>query len=41
MTYDIVSYEGDLDHCVEPQMNVYIVLRICVDVEETTGQLGV
>ena len=27
MVHNIVSSEGDLDHCAEAQMNVYIVLK--------------
>ena len=30
---DIVSSEGDLDQCVKAHMIVYIVLKLCVDVE--------
>ena len=38
---DIVSCEEELDHCVEAQMHVYIVLKLYVVEEETIGQCGV
>ena len=37
MIYDIVTNEKDLDHCVKAQRNVYIFLKLCVDVEEQLG----
>ena len=41
MICDIVSHEGDLDHYVEAQMNVYIVYELCTTVEEKTRLLHV
>ena len=37
MICDIVISEGDLDNCVKAHMLVYIVLELCVDVEEKLG----
>ena len=34
MIHDIVTNEGDLDHCVKADTNVYIVLKCCVDGEK-------
>ena len=47
MNYDIVSSEGDVNYCVKSCMHVYIVLKLCADVEgqgyivQCTGQLDV
>ena len=35
-----MTSEGGLDLCVKAQMSVYIVLKLCVDVEEKLGLFG-
>ena len=34
MIYDVVSSEEDLDRCVGAHKSIYIILNLCVDVEE-------
>ena len=39
MICGIITSEGGLDLCVKAHMSVYIVLELCVDVEEKLGSL--
>ena len=41
MICGIVTSEGELDQCVKAHMFVYIVLKLCVDVEEKPRLFGV
>ena len=40
MIHDIVTSEGDVDHYVKAYINVYIVLKPCVDVGQWKRNLG-
>lgn len=37
MIHDIVTNKGDLDRCEEMQTNVYIGLKLCIDVKKKLG----
>ena len=40
MNCGIVTSEGDLDQCMKAHKIVYIVLKLCIDIEVKLGLFG-